>query len=205
MPRQVIIENPILNSPFDEPTRHFKFTEDGITDETVEARRVSAYFVPVPQPRKRGRTQSLFDTEWTRDRLKENTFINEVRSRVNTWRARGHPGITRTSARLLGYWTNPQRERRLFFCQVEAAETAIYITEAASESGDRWIENQLREENDRYNPSLYRIALKMATGSGKTILMSMLIAWQALNKFANPQDARTTFCAAAILALANSR
>ena len=99
MPRQVIIENPILNSPFDEPTRHFRFTEDGIADDIAQARRVSAYFVPVPRPRKGGRTQSLFDTEWTEDRLKENTFINEVRNRVTTWWARGHPGITRASHR----------------------------------------------------------------------------------------------------------
>jgi alpha-beta hydrolase superfamily lysophospholipase len=43
---QVVIENPILNSPFKEPTRHFKFSDDGITDEVVESRRISSYFVP---------------------------------------------------------------------------------------------------------------------------------------------------------------
>jgi type III restriction enzyme len=90
----------------------------------------------------------------------------------------------------LDYWTNPERENKLFFCQIEALETAIYITEAARNCGDTWIENDIRQANDSANPSLYRIAFKMATGSGKTVVMGMLIAWQALNKLANTQDGR---------------
>lgn len=62
----VIIENPILNSPFREPTRHFKFDDEGITNEIVEGRRISSYFVPIAQPRKKGK-QLVFDTEWTQD------------------------------------------------------------------------------------------------------------------------------------------
>src|SRR5579884_3758010 len=78
--RLVIIEDPILNSPFDEPSRHFKFTEDGITNQIIETRRTSAYFIPVPRPRnRRSREQLVLDTEWTADRLKENDFINKVR------------------------------------------------------------------------------------------------------------------------------
>ena len=184
----VIIENPILNSPFEEPRRHFRFTEDGITNEIIEARRVSSYFVPIPQPRKRGK--QLAFTEWTQDRIEENKFINQVRERVAIWRRGGYQGITRTTARLLEYWQRPDRERRLFFCQIEALETAIYITEVAKKYGDTWIENKLREENAATNPLLFRVAFKMATGSGKTVVMAMLIAWHALNKFANPQDAR---------------
>jgi type III restriction enzyme len=69
-------------------------------------------------------------------------------------------------------------------------ETAIYITEVAHRYGDAWIENELRRANEDANPLLYRIAIKMATGSGKTLVMAMLIAWQTLNKLANPQDAR---------------
>jgi type III restriction enzyme len=190
MPKQVIIENPILNSPFEEPARHFKFSEEGITNEIVKARRKSAYFIPVPRSRKKSQEGTLFDTEWTEDRIEENDFINQIRSRLSLWKTQGRPGINRTSARLLEYWTRPEREHRLFFCQVEALETIIYITEAAAKQGDRWIENRLREENEKSNPLLYRIAFKMATGSGKTVVMAMLIAWQALNKFTNPQDAR---------------
>jgi type III restriction enzyme len=191
--KQVIIENPVLNSPFDEPERHFKFTDEGITDEIVEKRRISAYFVPIAQPKKKGHSGQLyFDTEWTQDRVEPNKFINQVREKVASWRQQKYPAatVTKTTKRLLDYWTNPERERRLFFCQIEALETAIYLTEVARRYGDDWIENQIRLANQDANPLLYRVALKMATGSGKTVVMAMLIAWQALNKFANPQDAR---------------
>ena len=185
---QVVIENPILNSPYEEPWRHFRFTDEGITDEIVEARRTSQYFVPIPQPRKRGR--QLAFNEWTQDRVEENKLINQIRERVAIWRRGGCQGITKTTAHLLEYWQRPERERRLFFCQIEALETAIYVTEVAKKYGDAWIENRLREENERANPLLYRVAFKMATGSGKTVVMAMLIAWHTLNKLANPQDAR---------------
>lgn len=185
----VVIENPILNSPFEEPTRHFKFSEDGITDEIVNERRPSAYFIPIPPPKKRGR-QLAFDTEWTKDRIQENTFINQVRSKVAIWRKGGYQGVTKVTRRLLDYWRNPERDKKLFFCQIEALETAIYITEVARRYGDAWIENYLRRANADANPELYRIAFKMATGSGKTVVMAMLIAWRALNKLANPQDPR---------------
>ncbi|MBI4235870.1 MAG: DEAD/DEAH box helicase family protein, partial [Chloroflexi bacterium] len=185
----VVIENPILNSPYVEPTRHFRFSEDGITDEVVNERRTSAYFIPIPPPKKKGR-QLAFDTEWTEDRIQENTFINQVRSRVAIWRRGGYQGVTKVTRRLLDYWRDTERDRKLFFCQIEAAETAIYINEVANRYGDTWIDNHLRQANADANPLLYRIALKMATGSGKTVVMAMLIAWQALNKMANPQDAR---------------
>ena len=185
----VVIENPILNSPFSEPTRHFKFTDEGITNEIAEGRRISSYFIPIAQPRKKGK-QLVFDTEWTQDRIEENKDVNRIRPRVAVWREGGYVGVTPTTARLLEYWTNPEREKKFFFCQVEALETAIYITEVAKKFGDTWIENSLREANDTSNPGLPRIAFKMATGSGKTVVMAMLIVWQTLNKLANPQDAR---------------
>src|SRR3990172_200736 len=188
--KQVVIENPILNSPFEEPTRHFKFADEGITDEIVEARRVSSYFIPIPRPKKKNPRQLAFETEWTADRIEENQFINQVRERVALWRRGGYLGMTKTTARLLDYWKRPDRERKLFFCQIEALETAIYLTEVASKYGDAWIENELRRANADANPLLFRMAFKMATGSGKTVVMAMLIAWHALNKLANPQDAR---------------
>ncbi len=189
--KQVVIENPILNSPFQEPNRHWKFEDDGITDQTLESRRTSSYFVPIAQPRKKSKDkQLLLDTEWTKDRIEENVFINKVRQRVKLWREGGYCFITRTSRRLLDYWTNPEREKKLFFCQIEALETAIYITEAAAKCGDTWIENELRDKNESCNPGLFRLAYKMATGSGKTVVMGMLIAWQALNKMADTQDRR---------------
>ncbi|MDL1944929.1 restriction endonuclease subunit R [Chloroflexi bacterium CFX2] len=189
--KQVVIENPVLNSPFEEPIRHFKFTEDGITDEILEERRISQYFVPIPRPKKKSAKQmALPGSEWTSDRVEENKDINRIRERVAIWRKGGYVGITKTTAKLLEYWKREDRERRLFFCQIEALETAIWITEVAPRYGEAWVENLLRQNNQEANPLLYRIAFKMATGSGKTVVMAMLIAWQALNKIANSQDAR---------------
>jgi type III restriction enzyme len=189
---QVVIENPVINSPFAEPQRHFRFSDEGITNEIVGQRRESAYFIPIAAPRKKGKDQLYFETEWTKDRIEPNKFINQVRSRVKQWRENRHFGVTRATAQLLQYWARPERERRLFFCQIEALETLIYLTEVAKQQGDTWIENAIHTANADANPLLYRIACKMATGSGKTVVMAMLVAWQTLNKLANPQDARFT-------------
>ncbi|MDV2989180.1 MAG: DEAD/DEAH box helicase family protein [Dehalogenimonas sp.] len=188
---QVVIENPVLNSAFIEPVRHFRFSSEGITDEVIESRRISTYFVPIARPKSKGK-QLAFGTEWTEERIQENEFINRVRGRVSVWRKGGYVGITTATRRLLEYWTNPERERKLFFCQIEALESVIYLTEVAGKYGDSWIENELREFNRLANPDLFRIAFKMATGSGKTVVMAMLIAWHVLNKKANPQDTRFT-------------
>ena len=187
----VLIEDPIINSPFKEPERHYRFDEEGITNEMVEGRRISSYFMPIPRARKKGkgRQQFIFN-EWTEDRIEENKFINRIRDRVAMWRQGGYVGITRTTRRLLEHWTEPDRDRRLFFCQIEAMETAIYLAEVAKKYGDAWIEHSLHDFNRDANPLLFRIAFKIATGGGKTAVMAMLIAWQALNKFANPQDRR---------------
>ena len=184
-----LIDNPILNSPFVEPTRHFKFDEEGITNEILTGRRPSSHFVPIPRAKKKGK-QLQFDTEWTKDRIEPNPVVDRIRQRVGAWRQGGYVGVTGTTSRLLAYWTREMRDKPLFFCQIEAAETAIYITEVARKYGDAWIENDLRTANGTSNPGLPRIALKMATGSGKTVVMAMLIAWQALNKLEDRQDGR---------------
>ncbi len=88
-----VIDNPILNSPYDEPNRHFRFDEQGITSEVVVGRRSSGYFVPIPAARKNSPQLSLA-TEWTSDRLKANDFVNQVRTRVELWRKLGRPYIT---------------------------------------------------------------------------------------------------------------
>jgi len=192
MPNAVVIENPIINSPFDEPCRHYRFDDEGITNELVPERRTSCYFVPIAKPRKKGGARQLsFDTEWTQDRIEENKLVNAVRQRVKLWReGRYTNDVTRVTARLLQYWRNSERTRRLFFCQIEALETLIYITEVAKKYGDVSIENDIRAGNEDANPGLFRMACKMATGSGKTLAMAMLMAWQTINKIAYPQDAR---------------
>ena len=186
-----VIENPILNSPYREPTRHFHFDDDGITSEIVEGRRESAFFIPIAQPKHRVAQAQLTLTGegWTAERLQPNTFVEQIREQVSLWRRSGYPGITAVTRELLDYWTDPGRTNPLFFCQAEALETAIFLTEVAGRT-QPWIENRLREENEGKNPGLYRIAHKMATGSGKTVVMAMLIAWHTLNKLANPQDRR---------------
>jgi type III restriction enzyme len=186
---QVVIENPILNSPFEEPRRHFEFDDDGITDTVAESRRPSSYFVPIAKPKVKGK-QLVLDTEWTRDRIEENPLINQIRARVAFWRQGNYQGVTQMTRNLIEYWCGTDRDRRLFFCQIEALETVIYITEVATKANDAWIENLLREANDGANSGLHRMAVKMATGSGKTVVMAMLIAWQALNKISNKQDRR---------------
>jgi type III restriction enzyme len=138
-----LIDNPILNSPFLEPTRHFKFDEEGITDEILDGRRPSSHFVPIPRVKKKGK-QLQFDTEWTKDRIAPNPVVDRIRQRIGAWRQGGYVGVTGTSSRLLAYWAMAEREKKLFFCQIEAVETAIYIIEVARKYGDTWIENDLR-------------------------------------------------------------
>ena len=189
-PGQVLIDNPIINSPFHEPDKQFAFDDNGITNEVVSGRRRSSYFIPIAGAKKSKTGQQMFDTEWTRDRIEENKFINSVRDKVRAWRDGGYLGVTPVTKQLLNYWNNPDRERKLFFCQIEALETIIYITEVSKSYGDAWIQNELKEANTLSNPGLERMAMKMATGSGKTVVMGMIIAWHTLNKKAAPTDAR---------------
>jgi type III restriction enzyme len=185
-----IIDNPIINSPYRVPEKHFKFDDGGITSDVVAGRRPSQYFVPVPKPRKRGQQMELDFAEFTADKIRPNDFVNQVRDRVDVWRKQGYPHVTPTTRRLLEHWSDPVRDNPILFAQREAAETAIYVAEAAQKAGDAWIRNQLNDTNTNHNRSLPRVALKMATGSGKTVVMAMLIAWQTLNKAAQPNDAR---------------
>lgn len=190
MPADTAIENPILNGPFEEPKRHFKFTDEGISNEIVGERRTSSYFVPIAKSKKASKQLTIEFDEMKQDRIEENKLVNQIRERIGRWRSGGYVGVTPTSKKLLMYWTEKSRDNRLFFCQIEALEAAIYITEVAKKYGDQWIENILREANDSSNPGLPRLAFKMATGTGKTVVMAMLIAWQSLNKLARPQDTR---------------
>jgi type III restriction enzyme len=186
----VVIDNPILNSPYAEPSRHFRFSDEGITDEIAEGRRRSGYFVPVPAARTR-QPQLQLETQWTEDRFAPNDDINEIRNFIARWRATSYDGVTSTTRELLEYWTRADRERPLFFAQQEAVETAIFLTEVAGkEFGGTYLQNKLRDWSEEYNPGLLRAAFKMATGTGKTTVMGMLVAWHTLNKAARPQDRR---------------
>ena len=189
MPRPVVIENPVINSAFAEPERYFKFDDDGITDEILSGRRKSQYFIPIPPPRKRSKQMEL-EAEVLLERSQENRLVNDLRKRLSLWRRDDYRGVTPTTRKLLVHWTRADRERRLFFCQIEALETLIYLTEVAPKTVDVSFINQIRDQNEAHNPGLLRMATKMATGSGKTVVMSMIIAWHVLNQDANPRAKR---------------
>lgn len=193
--------NPILNSPYLAPTRHHALSEDGqpLDHPPIEGRRRSKYVTPVPRARKvkgKGeREQQDFGFERAADGQAYNPtpIINEIRGHLEAWRALPNPndwGVTPTTQRLLQHWRHHDfQSARPFFCQVEAVETAIWLTEVA-----RWrrqyahIFRHLEEANAGANPELFRLALKLATGAGKTTVMAMLIAWQAINAARQPNS-----------------
>ena len=203
---QAFFERPILNSPYKYPGRHWKLDDHGLpTDEIVESRRVAEFISPVPAPKAQAgkNTQlrlALGEADLSTSEQQYDTYraINTIRQEVDRWRLLPEAkwGVTPETARLLRHWrTHDFQSLRPFFCQIEAAETAIWLVEVAGtlrESGmglsrrRREIWNHLHGTNAAANPDLLRIALKMATGAGKTMVMAMLIAWQTVNAVRRP-------------------
>jgi type III restriction enzyme len=185
------LSNPILNSPFDPPERHFELGERGPTGEIKEGRRPSESFIPVPKPSKGSGEQQALDFDATGERLEQNSLINDVRVEVERWRAHNWNGVTPYTRKLLTHWApGAHRDNPVFFCQREAAETAIFLAEVAGRHGAADYRRRLEPVNAEHNSGLPRVGLKMATGTGKTVVMAMLIAWQAVNKAMSPSDAR---------------
>lgn len=190
------LANPVLNGPFDPPAHYFEIGAKGPTGEILPGRRPSESFVPVPAPRKRGvaknaPVQDTLDFDLTHERVERNTLINDVRNAVDTWRRSDYAGVTPATRKLLLHWSDPSRENRVLFCQREAAETAIFLAEVAGRhTGTADWRERIDAANAEHNGGLPRVALKMATGSGKTVVMAMLIAWHTLNKLASPSDRR---------------
>ncbi|WP_300450485.1 BPTD_3080 family restriction endonuclease [Accumulibacter sp.] len=193
-------DHPILNSPYERPARHWELDESGQpTQQVLETRRRAEFITPIPKPKKQRKTPRqevfIFDEG---EGLSSNTqqydptsIINEVRNHVDTWRALPSPSqwqVTPETARLLQHWRHHGFSGvRPFFCQVEAVETAIWLTEVApgTKYGKRLLEH-LAAANKDANPELMRLALKLATGAGKTTVMAMLIAWQTINAVRRP-------------------
>ena len=174
-----VVSNPILNSPFAEPERHWVF---GAGAPRVEpGRRLAGYH------------QNAGDRAGGEHPFVSLAQVNEIRARVKAWRERGWPGVTSTTRDLLEHWSRPER-RQLFFCQREAVETIIWLMEASP--ADRQgievppDEPSPKDREEHAFTALRRWCAKMATGSGKTIVMAMVSAWSILNKVANKQDAR---------------
>ncbi len=180
-------ERPILNSPYAPPSLYHPLDDTGqpIEGAPIVGRRPSKFIVPVPASRKKAAAaQASLDLET----YTENAKINEIRRYVDTWRAIPNPadwGVTPATQRLLEHWRRPKDEwagPRPFFCQIEAVETMIWLTEVAPRrAATRGLLDQIAKDNEEANPALFRLAMKMATGSGKTTVMAMLIAWQAIN------------------------
>lgn len=200
---QTFFAKPILNSPYAYPARHWHLDADGQpTHEIIETRRRSDLITPVPKPKKRRQNSKQGalllggddDLSTAEQEYNPTPIINEVRTHVETWRNLPNPDqwlVTPETARLLQHWRHHQFEGiRPFFCQIEAVETAIWLTEVAPKMGARvakfWA--HLKGANEQSNPELMRLALKLATGAGKTTVMAMLIAWATVNAVRHPNS-----------------
>src|SRR3989454_11316162 len=199
-------ERPILNSPYEYPGRHWELDAEGQpTGQIIEDRRKAKFITPIPKPKKHkrraGQERMVFDegagVSTAKQQYDPTPIIDELRRRVDQWRAIGNPsswGVTPETARLLEHWRHHEfSSSRPFFCQIEAAETAIWLTEVApnERQGKGFLEHLANANNDA-NPELMRLALKLATGAGKTTVMAMLIAWQTVNAVRRPQSKRFT-------------
>ena len=186
------LSNPIVNSPYDPPERHFELGPNGPTGRVLDGRRPSESFIPVPAGRKGQGAQEQLDFDVTGERREQNSLINDIRREVELWRANNWNGVTPYTRKLLAHWSAgpPTRDDPVFFCQREAAETAIFLAEVAGRHGTADYRRRLEPVNEEHNDDLPRIGLKMATGTGKTVVMAMVIAWQTINKIMTPSDAR---------------
>lgn len=197
-------EKPILNSPYGYPVLHWELDPTGQpTQKIIDKRRPAEFITPIPKPKKQKSAQQqealLFDeTLSTQAQQYHSAIINSVRTEVDKWRALKNPNdwrVTPETARLLQHWRHHDFSGvRPFFCQVEAVETAIWLTEVASQAGkvgQVFIDHLDRANNDA-NPELMRLALKLATGAGKTTVMAMLIAWQTVNAVRRPNSKKFT-------------
>lgn len=200
---ETFFTKPILNSPYEYPRQHWELDETGQpTNRIIEKRRRAEFITPIPKPKKqkRGQKDLLFDEGkgLTTEKQKYDVtgMINELRAHVDRWRKlpSSQWNVTPETARLLDYWRKYDFGGvRPFFCQIEAVETAIWLTEVAPGTKDgRKFLDYLAQANNDANPGLMRLALKLATGAGKTSVMAMIIAWQAVNAARRPNSKHFT-------------
>ena len=157
----------IISSPFERPTHHWLRAGESKLD-SIAGRRPAGY--------------EIFDTRNNTVRGVELDLVNRIRQRVDDWRAANYPGVTSMTRQLLEHWLDSDTKRlyAFYFCQIEAIETLIWHVEAPPEfkqgvaipgDGGPW----------------ERLCNKMATGSGKTTVMAMIITWQVLNAITYPK------------------
>jgi type III restriction enzyme len=156
----------IINSPYQAPQRHWR-QRAGTELELVDGRRPAAY--------------EVFDTRNNTRRVEPLDLVNRIRERVEEWRAAGHPGVTTITRSLLEHWRDDKaRTLPFYFCQIEAIETLIWWVEAPAD-----FKQGIHLPGD--GGPWERVCSKMATGSGKTTVMAMIITWQVLNALAYPK------------------
>ncbi|HEU0167482.1 MAG TPA: DEAD/DEAH box helicase family protein, partial [Chloroflexota bacterium] len=196
-----------LNSPYAYPARHWELERETHqpTGNVIETRRTAEFLTPIPKPKKQKASPQqahfVFDEgkglSTAEQQYDITAIINELRQRVDQWRAIPNPanwGVMPETQRLLRHWRSHEFTGfRPFFCQIEAVETAIWLTEVAPSvpAGRGFVEHLARANHDA-NPELARLALKLATGAGKTTVMAMLIAWQTINAVRRPGSSRFT-------------
>ena len=155
------IQRLIVNSPYAEPKHHWLYHRETLTFSLESGRRAAGYVIASD-------SSKSFDDP---GRFIPIELVNQIRLRVNKWRADGYPGVTGITRRLLEHWNGSERyeRKRFFFCQNEAIETLIWLAEApASERVGIVIPSD--------GGAFQRLCCKMATGSGKTVVMAMLVA-----------------------------
>ena len=208
------VEQPIICSPYEEPSAYWLYdTGTGIPSK-IQGRREAGYWF---KSERAGSAQQSLLAEEERDDL---PLVNVLRDDVRRWRRAGWPGVSQTTKKLLRHWWREDRSRRLFFCQLEAVETIVYLRELLARGRKpRWTpklslsEFELLAQGHNPRPEEWvaqvaqppkladypnqaglrpipRYACKMATGSGKTVVMAMLIAWTFCNRGATPGDSR---------------
>jgi len=200
-------DRPILNAPYGYPARHWELDEDGQpTHRVIDKRRRAEFITPIPKPKKRraaaDQAEIVFNEgaglSTAAQQYDPTPIINQLRQKVDLWREIKNPNdwqVTLETARLLQHWRHHKFSGvRPFFCQVEAAETAIWLTEVAPQAGKdgRVFLDHIEAANEASNPGLARMALKLATGAGKTTVMAMLIAWQTINAVRRPGSKKFT-------------
>ncbi|MFZ2171507.1 MAG: DEAD/DEAH box helicase family protein, partial [Methylococcaceae bacterium] len=197
------VQNPIINSPFVEPKLHWQI-EHGKSPVKAEGRRPASYFYRVPESAGRGRknkNQMTLQGDLNVGELEDLPIVNWLRMRVKEWRTgvlTGIPydGTSPVTKELLALWSagSDRRRQRLFFAQLEAAETLIFLVEASAVYQKNKplvpLDKPGGETLKKGFTAFIRYALKMATGTGKTTVMGMLSAWSILNRVASPTDER---------------
>lgn len=168
------IKSLIINSPYLQPAEHWQFAAEGRPPERAAGRRKAGYMVADPSAKPHQDAGNFVSLP----------LVNRIRCRVDDWREKGYPGITGVTKKLLEHWRDDeQREFPFFFCQLEAIETLIWLLEAPAA-------DQVGVDIPGDGGAFRRLCCKLATGTGKTVVMAMLIAWQVINRATYTSDSR---------------